>query len=173
VPEAFVWNTINSKCLPNFNKFINFFISQGLTFSKEVSSPTSSTAWTLASTRRLRFSSHWCVNWFSKQSAIVGAFSSGWYLRPKGPCLWSVPFYERLHNRPYSLRCDLTVPCFLFSHSFSCLSTGDFYDGFLDRIDCRFYMVDSRLLFTVFVVSARVSTKDRTQEDHGFSCPKA
>jgi hypothetical protein len=58
IPQAFL----------NFNEFINFCISQGLTFSKGVSSAASSSAWTLASTRRLRFSPQKScgVNWFAK-----------------------------------------------------------------------------------------------------------
>jgi hypothetical protein len=41
-------------------------------------STASSRAWTLASTRHSWLSSHrsWGVNWFSKQSSIVLAFSS-------------------------------------------------------------------------------------------------
>jgi hypothetical protein len=43
--------------------------------------------WTLASTQLSWFLSHrsWCVNRFSKQSAIALAFSDGWNLRPEGP----------------------------------------------------------------------------------------
>jgi hypothetical protein len=35
-------------------------------------------------------------------------------------CLWSIPLYDRPHNRPYSLRCDLTIPYFRFP-PFRCL----------------------------------------------------
>jgi hypothetical protein len=69
VPQAFF----------NFKEFSNFCKSQGLILSGGSLSAASSRVWTLASTRRSWFSSHRScgVNWFSKQSAIALALSSG------------------------------------------------------------------------------------------------
>jgi hypothetical protein len=79
-------------------------MSHGLTFSSVVSSTDASRAWTLVSTHQSWFSSRrsWDVKWFSKQSAIMLAFSFGCYNVPKGPwttgwCLWSIPFHKWFH----------------------------------------------------------------------------
>jgi hypothetical protein len=71
----------------NFKELISFCKSHGPILSGGLLSAASSRAWTLVSTRRSWFSSYksWCVNWFSKQSAIALAFSDGWNLRPEGP----------------------------------------------------------------------------------------
>jgi hypothetical protein len=72
----------------NFKELSNFCKSHGGILSGGLLSTASSRVWPLASTQRSWFSSHrsWCVNWFSKQSAIALAFSNGWNLRPEG--LW-------------------------------------------------------------------------------------
>jgi hypothetical protein len=61
----------------DFNEFANLRMLQGLIFPKEVSS-TDARALTLVSTCRSWFSSHrsWDVNWFSKQSAIMLAWTA-------------------------------------------------------------------------------------------------
>jgi len=61
-------------------------MSHGLSLSEELST-VSSKAWTVATTRRLLFSSHksWGVSWFSKQSAVTLAFSCMRYISHKGP----------------------------------------------------------------------------------------
>jgi hypothetical protein len=77
IPQAFF----------TFSEFRSFCRSYGLILCGGLLSAASSRAWTLASTRRSWFSSHKScgVNWFSKQSAIALALSSGWYFSPKGP----------------------------------------------------------------------------------------
>jgi hypothetical protein len=57
-----------SQAFLSSSDFINFCISQDIIFSNRVSSTASSCAYTLASTRRLKFTSHKScgVNWFSK-----------------------------------------------------------------------------------------------------------
>jgi hypothetical protein len=72
----------------NTSDSTNFCMSQGLTFSKGVSSTDASRAWTLASTRRSRFSSHrsherWIGFLNNLQSRWLSL--SGNYVIPKGP----------------------------------------------------------------------------------------
>jgi hypothetical protein len=73
IPQAFL----------SFREYINFCKSRGLILSGGLLSTVSSRAWTLASTHRLRFSSHTScdVKWFSKQPAIALAFFNGWKVR--------------------------------------------------------------------------------------------
>jgi hypothetical protein len=73
IPHAFL----------SFSDFINFYISQGVTFSKGVLSAASRSAWSVASTHCLWFPSHKScgVNWFSKCSAVLVAFSRGSYFK--------------------------------------------------------------------------------------------
>jgi hypothetical protein len=109
----------------NFEEFINFCQSHGRILSDGVLFTALSRVWTLASTRRLWFSTHrsWCVNWFSKQSAITLAFSNRRNLKLEGPssisswCLWSIPLYDGFRNGPYSLRCDIRVTLFVSHRS--------------------------------------------------------
>jgi hypothetical protein len=77
IPQAFF----------NFKEFSNFSKSEGLILSEGSLSTASSRAWSLASSRHSWFPSHRScgVNWFSKQSAIALALSTGWYFRPKRP----------------------------------------------------------------------------------------
>jgi hypothetical protein len=84
MPEAFIRNTIN---FLNFKELISFGKSRGFILSEGLLCTASSRAWTLAPTRRSWFPSHrsWCVNWFSKQSAIALAFSDGWNSRSEEP----------------------------------------------------------------------------------------
>jgi len=65
---------------------ISVFDVTGRSRSGELST-VSSKAWTVATTRRLLFSSHksWGVSWFSKQSAVTLAFSCMRYISHKGP----------------------------------------------------------------------------------------
>jgi hypothetical protein len=100
---------------------------------------TSSRAWTLASTRRSWFSSHksWCVNWFSKQSAIALAFSNGWNFRPEGQWIAVGAFGPSLFMRDFGMSHiawgDHKVTYFCFP-PLNCLFTGHSSDWFRDPI---------------------------------------
>jgi hypothetical protein len=71
-------------------------------------------------------------------------------------CLWSIPFRKWFHNRPHSLRCDLTVPYFCLP-PFECLSTGHSSDGLAtqftavlhggSRVTCHIFL-NLRLCFS-------------------------
>jgi hypothetical protein len=63
-------------------------MSQGPSFHNGVLSTDASRDWTLVSTCRSWFLSHrsWDVNWFSKLSAVMLAFSFRWYVVSNGPC---------------------------------------------------------------------------------------
>jgi hypothetical protein len=84
--HSFVMPSIPHDLL-NFRELISFCNSHGLILSGGLLSTASSRVWTLVSTRPSWFSLHrsWCVNWFSKQSAIALASSDGWNLSPEGP----------------------------------------------------------------------------------------
>jgi hypothetical protein len=71
----------------NFRELISFCKSHDLILAGGGLFTASSRARTLASSCHSWFSSHksWCVNWFSKKSAIALAFSDEWKLRPEGP----------------------------------------------------------------------------------------
>jgi hypothetical protein len=77
IPQAFL----------SFKEYINFCKSRGLFFQWDCCLQLRREL--VASTRRsLSLSHSKCgVNWFSKQSAIALAFSSGCNVRSKGPCI--------------------------------------------------------------------------------------
>jgi hypothetical protein len=81
LPGRCLRHSLGMPSVPNvfldFKERIRFCKPHGLILSGGLLSTASSRVWTLASTRRSWFSSHksWCVNWFSKQSAIALAFS--------------------------------------------------------------------------------------------------
>jgi hypothetical protein len=88
----------------NFKELISFCKTHGLLLSGGLSTA-SSRAWTLASTRRSWFSSHksWCVNWFSKQSAIVLAFSDRRNLRTEWPWIAVGALGPSLYRRDFAM----------------------------------------------------------------------
>jgi hypothetical protein len=127
----------------SFNDFIKICISQGLTLPEGVLSASSCSAWTLASTRYLWFSSHksCSVNWFSKQSSIMVDFTRGWYLRTKGSWIAIGAFDPSLLMKDFAIGHIAwgvtSVPYFHFP-PFKCLTPGHFSDGFRDTPDCSF-----------------------------------
>jgi hypothetical protein len=85
VPEAFIWNAINSAGLSQIQGIYKFlYVTWSYSF-RGLLSTASSRAWTLASTRYSCVSSHkLCgINLFLKQSATELASSSGRYFRPE------------------------------------------------------------------------------------------
>jgi hypothetical protein len=85
VPEAFIWNAINSPGLSQIQGIYKFLCLTWFYSFRRLLSTTSSRAWTLASTRYSCVSSHKSCgeNLFPKQSATELAFSSGRYFRPE------------------------------------------------------------------------------------------
>jgi hypothetical protein len=51
--DIFIWNTVKSTCLSQFQWLSNLYVSEGLTFSNDVSSTDASRALTQVFTRRL------------------------------------------------------------------------------------------------------------------------
>jgi hypothetical protein len=153
----------------NFKEFINFCKSHGSILSEGFLFIDSSRAWTLASTRRLWFSSQrsWSVNWFSKQSAITLAVSNRRNLNHQSSisswCPWSIPLYNGFRIGPYSLRCDIRVTSFLFP-PFKCLSTGH-SSVCATQLTADLHAV-SLISCTIFLAPASVLTNDLNQGDH-------
>jgi hypothetical protein len=123
----------------SFNKVTHVDMSQGFNFRKEVSTTDASRAWTLLFTCHSCFCSHrsWYVNWFSKESAIVLAFSFMWYIIPKGPWIAVSAFdpFRFLNDFTLGHRSwGVTSQFPTLSPKFACLSP----DSFGDPVICRF-----------------------------------
>jgi len=133
-----------AKTFLSLRELINFYTSQGHTFTRGHLPRLPNRPWTRTFNCHSWFSSYTScgVNWFSRQSAVTLAFSNGRNLRPEGLwisgwCLWSVPPHKALRKRPDCPRCDLTLAYFCFP-PFSCLPPGHSADCLGDSVKCRF-----------------------------------
>jgi len=123
-PKAFIWNTINSTGLSQFERVDQFLYVTRSYFLGWLSSMASSRARTWTSTCHSWFSSHrLCgVNWFSRQSAVTLAFSNWRNLRTKGPWIVVGAFGLSLSIRDFARgqnAWDVTSQLLIFVSHFS------------------------------------------------------
>jgi hypothetical protein len=160
----------------NFKEWISFCKSHVLILSRGLLNTALSRAWTLVSTRHSWFSSHRssCVNWFSKQSAIVLAFSDGWNLRPQGPWMAVGALGPSLFRRDFAMgriARGVTSVLPIFVPTVQVPFYGSFVWLILWSNWLPFYTLDLWFPATIFLASVYVSIADLDQE-YRCLCPK-
>jgi hypothetical protein len=163
------WMPSSSQVFHNFSIFTKFRMSHRITFSSVVSSTDASRGWTLVSTHRSWFSSHrsWDVKWFSKQSAVMLAFSFRWYVILEGPWRATGAFGPFLFINDFAIghrawgvtSQSLLFPTVLMSFY------GPFFWWFWWPNWVPFYMLDPGLLSTVSLTSAYIWADSADQID--------
>jgi hypothetical protein len=106
------------------------------------------------------------VNWISKQSAIMLAFSDGRNLMPEAPWITVGALGPSLVRRNFAMGHIAWVwlqHYLFFLPPFKCLFTGHLPDSFRDPVDCRFTYWIPGFLPQIFVASASVLTTDPNQ----------
>jgi hypothetical protein len=174
VLDAFVRNAVNSTDLSHFQWFYELLYISGSYFSQTVVPCNFKQC--------LDSSLHPPFMVFVTQvmrcelkSAVLVAFSRGWYVKPKRPWIALGVFGPSLFMRDFivgHMAWDVTSHFpILFSHHSSAILLVIFLMFFwLNWLP--FYMLDPRFLTTIFVVSACILTKDLIQEYRSYLCLK-